>query len=79
MGATISNNCVCGSKVIRKVNKDEKVGVLCLEDNHPSIVEYYELTDEMKNAVNEKGEPAYNFGVILNYLLRRRNLTELQL
>lgn len=74
VGATISNNCVCGSKVIRKVNKDEKVGVLCLEDNHPSIVEYYELTDEMKNAVNEKGEPAYNFGVILNYLFKTEEL-----
>ena len=43
---------------------------MCLEDGHPSIVEYYELTDEMRNAKNEKGEPAYNFGVILNYLFR---------
>lgn len=24
----------------------------------------------MRNAKNEKGEPAYNFGVILNYLFR---------
>lgn len=68
IGATISNKCVCGAKVIRKADKNEKVGVLCLEDGHPSIIEYYELTDDMKDAVNEKGEPAYNFGVILNYL-----------
>ena len=47
---------------------DEKVGVMCLEDGRPSIVEYYELTDELMNAKDEKGEPAYNFGVILNYL-----------
>ena len=41
VGATIVNNCVSASKVIRKVDKEEKVGVLCLEDGHPSIVEYY--------------------------------------
>ena len=31
-------------------------------------VEYYDMTEELMNAKNEKGEPAYNFGVILNYL-----------
>lgn len=74
VGATIEQQCVCGAKVIRKVDRDEKVGVLCLEDNHPSIIEYYELTDEMKDAVDDKGEPAYNFGVILNYLFGVREL-----
>ena len=41
---------------------------MCLENGSPSIVEYYELTDELMNEKNEKGDPAYNFGVILNYL-----------
>lgn len=77
VGATIANKCVSGAKVIRKVNKEEKVGVLCLEDNHPSIIEYYELTDEMKDAVNEKNEPAYNFGVILNYLFNVKELDKI--
>ena len=77
VGATITNNCVCGSKVIRKVDKNEGVGVLCLEDNHPSIVEYYELTEEMKDAVDEKGEPAYNYGVILNYLFGVKELDDI--
>ncbi len=77
LGATIVKNCVCGSKVIRKVDKNEGVGVLCLEDNHPSIVEYYELTEEMKDAVDEKGEPAYNYGVILNYLFGVKELDDI--
>lgn len=77
VGATIVKNCVCGSKVIRKVDKNEGVGVLCLEDNHPSIVEYYELTEEMKDAVDEKGEPAYNYGVILNYLFGVKELDDI--
>ena len=68
IGATIQKNCVVGSKVVRKVAPDEKVGAMCLEDGKPSIVEYYDMTRELMDAKNEKGEPAYNFGVILNYL-----------
>lgn len=70
VGATVQKHCVVGAKVVRKNAPDEKVGVMCLEDGRPSIVEYYELTDELMNAKDEKGNPAYNFGVILNYLFR---------
>ncbi len=68
VGATISKKCTVGAKVVKKAARDEKVGAICLEDGKPSIVEYYEMTDELMDAKNEKGEPAYNFGVILNYL-----------
>lgn len=68
IGATIQRNCVVGAKVVRKNAPDEKVGVICLEDGRPSVVEYYELTDELMNARDENGDPAYYFGLILNYL-----------
>lgn len=68
VGATIRKNCVVGAKVVRKNDPHEKVGVMCLEDGRPSIVEYYELTEEMAQAKDENGVPAYYFGVILNYL-----------
>lgn len=68
VGATIAKKCSVGAKVVRKNAPDEKVGVMCLEDGKPSIVEYYELTESMMNEKNDKGDPAYNFGVILNYL-----------
>lgn len=74
VGATIQKNCVVGSKVVRKSAPDEKVGVMCLEDGKPSIVEYYELTEEMMNARDEKGDYAYYFGVILNYLFKVEEL-----
>lgn len=70
VGASIDANCNVGAKVVRKANPDEKVGVICLEDGKPSIVEYYELTSDMRDEKNEKGDYAYNFGVILNYLFR---------
>lgn len=75
VGATIQKNCVVGAKVVRKNAPDERVGVICLEDGRPSIVEYYELTEEMAAAKDENGDPAYYFGVILNYLF---SVTELE-
>ena len=77
IGATIAKKCDCGSKVVRKASPDEKVGVMCLENGHPSIVEYYELTEAMRDAKNAKGEPAYNFGVILNYLFEIGHLEKI--
>ncbi len=74
VGAVIARGCSCGAKVVKKNAPDEKVGVMCLEDGRPSIVEYYDLTDELMNAKNEKGEPAYYFGAILNYLFQVKAL-----
>ncbi len=70
IGATVLADVSVGSKVVRKAAPDEKVGVMCLEDGRPSIVEYYELSDEMMNAKDANGDPAYNYGVILNYLFK---------
>lgn len=78
VGAVIANNCVAGTKVVRKCSPDEKVGVVCLEDGKPSIIEYYELTDELMNAKDENGDPAYYFGVILNYLFRVADLEKIR-
>lgn len=78
VGAVIERGCACGSKVVRKCAPDEKVGVMCLEDGRPSIVEYYELTEELMDAKDEKGDPAYNFGVILNYLFKVSDLEKIR-
>lgn len=74
VGATIQSGCAAGAKVVRKNAPDERVGVICLEDGRPSVVEYYELTDEMMNARDADGKPAYYFGLILNYLFNVEEL-----
>lgn len=78
VGAVIQNGCAAGSKVVRKCAPDEKVGVMCLEDGRPSIVEYYELTEDLMNAKDENGDPAYYFGVILNYLFKVADLEKIR-
>lgn len=78
VGAVMDKGCACGSKVVRKCAPDEKVGVMCLEDGRPSIIEYYELTDELMNAKDANGDPAYYFGVILNYLFKVSDLEKIR-
>lgn len=74
VGAMIDGGYRCASKVVSKANPEEKVGVLCLEDGKPSIVEYYELTEDMRYETKENGELAYKYGVILNYLFTIEDL-----
>ncbi len=76
VGACIAEGVNCGSKGVCKAEPHEKVGVLCLEDGKPNIIEYYELTEEMANARDEKGDLQYIYGVILNYLFRLEKLDE---
>lgn len=77
VGATIEAACVCGAKVVAKADPNEKVGVLCLEDGRPSIVEYYEMTDEIIHSRDADGKLLYNYGVILNYLFDIKTLEKI--
>ncbi len=77
VGATLEAGCVCGAKVVAKADPNEKVGVLCLEDGKPSIVEYYEMTDEMIHSRDAEGKLLYNYGMILNYLFEVKTLSKI--
>ena len=73
IGATILKRCRCGAKVVKKTSPDERVGVLCNQDGKPSIVEYFEMPENLKNKT-KKGELVYRYGVILNYLFNVHDL-----
>lgn len=77
VGATVLSGCPSSAKVVRKAAPDERVGVMCKKNGKPSIVEYYELTEDMMHAKDSHGEPAYNYGVILNYMFRVKELVEI--
>ena len=74
VGAMIDGDYRSASKVVAKTEPTERVGCMCLEDGKPSIVEYYELTDEMAHQKLDTGEYAYNYGVTLNYLFTIEDL-----
>lgn len=77
IGAVIKSGSQSGSKVVSKTSPEERVGAMCLKNGMPSIIEYYELTDEMAHQRFESGELAYRFGVTLNYLFRIDKLEEI--
>ena len=77
VGATIEGKYQSASKVVRKVEPHEKMGLLCLEDNKPSIVEYYEMSKEMAEARDADGSLTYKYGVTLNYLFSLDKLEEI--
>lgn len=74
VGAMLDGGYRSASKVVAKANPEERVGVLCLEDGKPSIVEYYELSEQMRYETRADGELAYKYGVILNYLFTIEDL-----
>ncbi len=76
LGATIDSGKMCGSKVVKKASPDEKVGAICLENGKPHIIEYYELSEEMRYQTNDDGSLAYGYGVTLNYLFPIGRLKE---
>lgn len=77
VGATVKTGVDVGAMVVRKADPLEKVGVICKKNGRPSIVEYYEMTDEMTSLRDEEGRLLYNYGVILNYLYKLSKLEEL--
>ena len=56
VGYSIKNNYLATPYSCIKSNPDEKVGMLCLKNGKPSVVEYTELTDELRYAKKENGE-----------------------
>ena len=77
VGATIASGMKSGAKVVRKVSPEEKVGVLCLEDGLPGVIEYYDIDESRANLRDENGELVYSWGVILNYLFHAERLEEI--
>lgn len=77
VGATVLSGSDSGAKVVSKADPEERIGVLCLEDGTPSIVEYFEMTEEMITRREPDGRLSYNYGVILNYLFQVSKLTDM--
>ena len=65
LGLAISKNVQAAGKSVVKANPHEKVGVFCKRNGKPSVVEYSEISDEMAEATDEKGELVFGESHIL--------------
>ena len=52
LGALIEYKGDMGVQVVEKKNPEERVGVICKNENGPYVKEYYELTDEEKYQIS---------------------------
>lgn len=65
LGITIKQKKPIGTKTIIKNCPEEKVGVLCKNNNRIEVIEYTEISEQMRNALNEQGELLYGEGHIM--------------
>lgn len=56
IGLTASTNKEIGTKTVLKRSPQEKVGVLCKQDNKIEVIEYTELPNDVASITNEDGE-----------------------
>lgn len=76
-GLAIDKNTLATGKSVVKKSPSERVGVFCRRNNKPYVIEYTEITDEMANARDEKGELLYGESHILTNLFNIKALEEI--
>lgn len=65
VGISIDKNVKALGKSLVKAYPTEKVGVFCKKNGKPSVIEYSEISQEMAEATNEKGELIFSESHIL--------------
>jgi UDP-N-acetylglucosamine/UDP-N-acetylgalactosamine diphosphorylase len=71
VGFAMAAGLPAASKSVDKAGPDEKVGVLCLRDGRPSVLEYSEMTGDMLNARDASGQLLYSSANIAMHLFTR--------
>ncbi len=77
MGAVIDSNAVCGAKVVNKVTVDEKIGTICLNNDRPAVIEYFEFSKYLINGDSKYSAEAFPYGVTLNYIFNIEALNDI--
>ncbi len=69
LGYHISEGAKMSPKVVQKTDPEEKVGIVGIRDGHLDTIEYSELSDEEKHALNPDGTLKFGMGNPAIYLL----------
>ncbi|RNA30076.1 UDP-N-acetylhexosamine pyrophosphorylase [Brachionus plicatilis] len=70
IGFCLSKDADCAAKVVKKVEAEEKVGVICKVNDQYQVVEYSEICEHTRNLRDEaSGDLVYNAGNICNHFM----------
>ena len=78
IGLVDSENKLNGVKSVAKNSPEEKVGVFCKRNGKPGVIEYSEMTEEMRYLRDEEGNLKYIESNIVNHLLSMEILEKIQ-
>jgi UDP-N-acetylglucosamine pyrophosphorylase len=71
VGFAIHEGMPAASKAVVKAQPEEKVGVLCLRNGKPSVIEYSEMTEEMIYSKTSDGRYLYDSANVAMHLFTR--------
>jgi UDP-N-acetylglucosamine/UDP-N-acetylgalactosamine diphosphorylase len=71
VGYAIASGLPAASKAVAKAGPEERVGVFCKREGRPSVIEYSELSPEMRHARDADGRLTYGAGNIAVHLFSR--------
>ena len=74
IGLAIERNTQIATKSIIRNSPEEKVGAICKKNKKIKVVEYSEMSDEMKSKTNEDGELKYGESHIMCNLFSLKSL-----
>jgi UDP-N-acetylglucosamine/UDP-N-acetylgalactosamine diphosphorylase len=78
VGYCIEKEADCGAKSIPKTNAKEKVGVICMKDSKPGVVEYSEISEEVASLKDAQGGLVYKAANIANHFYTVEFLKKVQ-
>lgn len=80
VGFAINHGFELATKAVRKRDAHESVGLIATRNNHPCVIEYSEISDELAEAVDSDGLLRLRAGNIVNHYysieLLKRDLNE---
>lgn len=66
------------SKVVHKKHLNEKVGVFALHNNLPTVIEYIDIPEDLRNSLQDDGTPLFDGANIATHLFKIEALQKLQ-
>ncbi|UUZ92798.1 UDPGP type 1 family protein [Paenibacillus sp. P25] len=70
VGAAVHYNHPIATKVAEKAYPEEKVGILCLRNDRPAVVEYTDVPEELMYLTDSAGRLTYGLGNLSIHLFR---------